>query len=50
MAISPNWAFKMKEDPLLPAVSFIAGRFSFRATGRGSCCAEGTKQAKGLIA
>ena len=30
----------MKRDPPLPAVSFIAGRFSFRATGRGSCIAR----------
>jgi hypothetical protein len=30
----------MKRDPLLPAVSFIAGRYSLRATERGSYIAR----------
>ena len=35
---SPNWAHE--KDPLLPTVSFIAGRYSLRATERGSYIAR----------
>ena len=36
----PKLGSYIRRDPLLPAVSFIAGRSSFRATGRGSSIAR----------
>ena len=36
----PKLGSYIRRDPLLPAVSFIADRFSFRATGRGSSIAR----------